>query len=54
MRSRIESGIREQCPGRKRCVRLRVEARDRPGFSTCVFVETDPPQGTLVRRAPPS
>ncbi|WP_162794919.1 hypothetical protein [Nonomuraea lactucae] len=50
MKALIESGIRDQCPGHRLCVRLRVEARDVPGFSTCTFVATDPRQGSEVRR----
>ncbi|MEV4888488.1 hypothetical protein AB0K48_03730 [Nonomuraea sp. NPDC055795] len=46
----IKDGIRRQCPRHTLCVKVKVEARDRPGFSTCRFVETEPKQGSKVRQ----
>ncbi|MFI6595909.1 hypothetical protein ACIBHX_06655 [Nonomuraea sp. NPDC050536] len=50
IRETIESGIRDQCPGHKLCVKLRVQAEDIPPFTRCTFVSTRPPQETTVKR----
>ncbi|MFI6294792.1 hypothetical protein ACIBEJ_24600 [Nonomuraea sp. NPDC050790] len=50
MLRRIKAEIRRQCPRHDLCVKLRIEAHDRPGRSVCQYLWSDPPPKSKVRQ----